>query len=221
MEQIIRNHYRAKLKDGITKEDVKKAIALDRHISLKEHSRIEKEKKGLLTEGIFIYKDMLFIYTETVDEEIKPTFLFPTLSNLLWLWPCENENTPFAKMNLVFYFAIPEGLDDFTRKTPPLARAGRIAFLKPETMFDYVYTHTALVKEGAIMGEKWQSIALHENILFSYYEEPRLKEINVKRNPELKSEVINEWLSMDPAAHFLRIDPEKDFLVIECLESIG
>jgi len=221
MEKVERLHYRAKLKENITEEAVKKAIEADKQLSITAHNSVGVSRAGLLTEAMFIYNDMLFLYIETVDAVYNPAELWPTLSKLLYLWPLEKENTPFAKMNLVFYFAKPEGLEDFTRKTAPEKRCGRIAFLKPETMFNYVYTHTALVKEGALMGEKWQSIALHENILFSYLEEPRLKEINVSRDSSLQSTVIKEWLDMNPANHFQRIDPNNDFLFIPCLFDIG
>lgn len=221
METVERLHYRAKIKKNVSEGEIKRAIEADRHLSESAHNLIALSRKGLLTEAMFIYTDMLFLYMETVDADISPVELWPTLSKLLYLWPEEKENTPFARMNLVFYFAKPEGLDDYTRKTAPLERRGRIAFLKPETMFNYVYTHTALVREGALMGEKWQSIALHENVLFSYLEDPRLKEINVKRDPSLQSTVIKEWLDMNPAAHFDRIDPGNDFLFIPCLYDIG
>lgn len=221
MENIQRLHFRAKLKDYVTDEELMAAVTADTPFSANAHADVFLTKKGLLTEGLFRYKNMLFLYMETVDEEILPDKIWPALSNLLYIWPEEKENTPWARMNLVFYFATPEGLSDFTRKTPPDDRCGRIAFLKQDTMFDYVYSHTALVKEGAIVGEKWQSIALHENVLFSYFEMPRLKEINVKRDLSLKSKVIDEWLGMDPSSHFERIDPQNDFLIIPKLYDIG
>lgn len=220
-ETVERLHYRGKVKENITEDEIKSAIELDKELSIAAHNCIEASRAGLLTEALFMYRDMLFLYMETVDAIYDPAVLWPNLSKLLYLWPEEKENTPFARMNLVFYFAKPEGLEDFTRKTAPVKRCGRIAFLKPETMFNYVYTHTALVREGALMGEKWQSIALHENVLFSYLEEPRLKEINVSRDSSLQSTVIKEWLDMNPAAHFQRIDPNNDFLFIPCLFDIG
>lgn len=219
-ETVLRLHYRCTLKENVTEAMIKEAIEADKVLSEKAHALISENRTGLLTEAVFVYKNMLFLYMETVDADIDPKDLWPKLSLLLKIWPSQKESE-FAKMNLVFYFARPEGLDDFTRKTAPDERCGRIAFLKPDTMFDYVYSHTALVMEGALMGEKWQSIALHENILFSYLENPRLKEINVKRNPELESQVIEEWLNMDPASHFDRIDPSSDFLFIPCFYSIG
>ncbi len=220
-ETIHRTHFRGKINASFTIENVKEALKNDTQIIVKEHDSFLECKKGLMTLGLFNYKDMLFLYIESADCVFDPLKLFPSLSKMLYLWPLEKGNVEWALMYNVFYFAIPEGVDDWTRKTPIEHRAGRIAFLKPDTMMDYVYTHTALVKEGALMGEKFQSIALHENILFSYLELPRLREINVKRDPSLTSEAIKEWKEMNPAAHFNRIDPNDDFLFIDTLFDIG
>ena len=37
----------------------------------------------------------------------------------------------------------------------------------------YTYWHYAIVQEGLLKGDKYQYISLHENVLFSYFEEPR------------------------------------------------
>lgn len=50
-------------------------------------------------------------------------------------------------------------------------------------LFSYVYYHKGLVDEGLICGDRYQSIALHENILFSYFEEPR-GSVNIKKDYE-------------------------------------
>lgn len=71
-------------------------------------------------------------------------------------------------------------------------RRGRIAYLKPDKIFQYVYHHVAITTEGYLHGDKYQSIALHENILFSYFEEPRT-EINVKRDLTKQSTAIEAW----------------------------
>ena len=68
-------------------------------------------------------------------------------------------------------------------------------------------------------GDKYAFISVHENILFSYYEEPR-NNVNIK-NVDKESEVIENWLKVDPESHF---DREKacgsNFLVIPCLFSV-
>ena len=84
----------------------------------------------------------------------------------------------------------------------PTRRCGRIAYLKEEKLFSYVTYHDALVREGLLKGAKYQAIALHEDILFSYFEEPR-QSINIKKDDIQESKVIKQWLAADPESHFI------------------
>ena len=60
------------------------------------------------------------------------------------------------------------------------------------------------MREGLLSGDKYQSIALHENILFSYFEEPKTM-INIRRDSSLTSEAIKEWMAVDPESHFMHL----------------
>lgn len=79
-----------------------------------------------------------------------------------------------------------------------------LPFLRDSKLFSYVYYHKGLVDEGLICGDRYQSIALHENILFSYFEEPR-GSVNIKKDYEHESKVLEEWLAIDPESHFIHM----------------
>ena len=122
----------------------------------------------------------------------------------------------------VYYHHIPEDdLDKWERErtTDQKQRIGRIAFVYPNKLPSYIMYHNAIVEEGLLKGDKYAFISVHENILFSYYEEPR-NNVNIKNSDE-ESEVINKWLSVDPESHFDRTKAEgSNFLVIPCLFSV-
>ena len=60
----------------------------------------------------------------------------------------------------------------------------------------YTYWHQAIVEEGLLKGDQYQFISLHENILFSYFEEPK-NMVNIT-GMEKASEVIDKWLAVNP-----------------------
>ena len=93
--------------------------------------------------------------------------------------------------------------------------------LKDEKLFSYVYYHKALVDEGLLDGDRYQFIALHENILFSYFEEPKIF-THIKKECKEESSVIKEWLAVDPESHFDHdLSGEENFLLIEEIFSAG
>lgn len=99
-------------------------------------------------------------------------------------------------------------------------QVGRIAFLKKEKWASYVYWHKALVEEGLFCGDQYQFISLHENILFSYFEEPK-KMVNIRRTSE-SSMIIEGWLNSDPKSHFCRNKTGgENFYIMEQLLSAG
>ncbi|MFA9377963.1 MAG: hypothetical protein ACERKZ_14585 [Lachnotalea sp.] len=196
---ILRYHYRGHLtsdnpenfqrKIEETKSNIAKCIAEGR----------------IMTACIYRYENMLFAYYESIGEEIKPENLFASLSDCLAKWPGQACERDWVFMHHIYYHALPQGQEDWKRKTKPELQRGRIAFLKPDKIFQYVYHHVAITTEGLLHGDKYQSIALHENILFSYFEEPKT-EINIKRDLSKDSTVIKEWLDVNPEDHFIRVE---------------
>jgi hypothetical protein len=71
-------------------------------------------------------------------------------------------------------------------------------------------------------GDKYQSIALHENILFSYFEEPKTI-TNIQGDLERQSEAIKGWLKVIPEDHFIHMSEGKDenFMFLPAYFALG
>lgn len=158
----------------------------------------------LMTAALYYYGKQLFLYYEAVGEEIRPESFMAPLHPLLSQWPQKEETCDWALMYNVFWHDAPRDDADWTRPKPPERRRGRIAWLKHDTMFRYVYHHFAIAEEGILQGDRYQSIALHEDILFSYFEEPRSPG-NLRRDTTLQSQTIQAWLDVNPESHFIQL----------------
>ena len=171
-----------------------------------------------MTAALYIYGRQLFLYYEAIGEEMGPEAFMTPLTPLLSLWP-EKENTvPWAKMYHIYWHCEPKDEADWRRDPKPLRRRGRIAYLKQETMFEYVYHHFAIVREGLLKGDRYMSIALHEDVLFSYFEEPR-SSVNIRRVDGPESQAIQGWVDVNPEAHFIPLPGSngQNFLLLpEC-----
>lgn len=220
MSKIIRAQYRAALKADIQKTELERLVR-----SCEERAAQELHKGKLLTGGMFQYKNMLFLYLEyiTEDETINiyeiPEQWFDVLSPVLESWPEMTGKSNWVYMYPVFWFDQPEDIGQWKRKERPDAGCGRIAVLYPDKLFSYVCHHQAIVNEGLLVGDRYQMISLHENILFSYFETPRDREqVNIRRCTE-ESEEIKKWNAVNPNSHFVPFEEAKgaNFLVIPTL----
>ena len=179
-----------------------------------------------LTVALYRHETMLFLYMETLEETLVPEVLFPHLSVLLSLWPGKASTDPaelshlrpWAYMYPVFYHDAPGTKEQWAREGKKMRR-GRIAYLKEDKLFSYVYHHTALVEEGLLEGDRYQFISLHENVLFSYFEEPKVF-THIKKESREESLAIKKWLAAEPESHFDHtLSGEDNFLLIEELYS--
>lgn len=206
---IRRLEYRGVLKKNISEDRLKELLAAAR---TKVSKAVCEEK--LVELCLYRHNNMLFLYIEALDE-VEPSELLSDMSQVLELWPEENGLTPWAYMYPIYYQRNPESLEEWVKeRVPGKTKIGRIAFLKHETMFNYVYWHKAITDEGLLKGDKYQYISLHEDILFSYYEEPR-NNVNISGREE-ESECIKGWLNIDPGSHFDQTKTKgQHFLVIE------
>ena len=160
-------------------------------------------------------------------EDMQTTCLYPEellvpLSPYLQIWPGQQDYRLWKHMYHIYYNNEPESVEDWARASVPELRRGRIAFLREDKVFSYVFFHKALVDEGLLLGDRYQSIALHENILFSYFEEPKTMS-NVQKDFSRESEVINEWMAVDPESHFIHM-PEgggENFMFLPALFALG
>ena len=157
---------------------------------------------ALMTAALYYYGNQLFLYYEAVGEEIRPERFMAPLHPVLSQWPQKEDTCDWALMYNVFWHDAPKDDDDWKRSVPPERRRGRIAWLKHDTMFRYVYHHFAIAEEGILQGDRYQSIALHEDILFSYFEEPRTPG-NLRRDTTLQPQTIQAWLDVNPESHFI------------------
>lgn len=164
-----------------------------------------------LTAALYRYENMLFLYYEAMDETLMPQELFPGLSVQL---------TPWVFMEPVFWHTVPGGKEDWARQGQK-TRRGRIARLLPGKLDSYVSYHKAIVKEGLLDGDRYQFIALQGDLLFSYFEEPKIF-THIKSDVQEESKVIREWLKADPESHFdHELSGKENFLLIEEMFSFG
>lgn len=193
---VYRCHYRGRL------EDSDAAQLVDLLQQCEQNAQQLINDGALMTAALYYYGNQLFLYYEAVREEIRPECFMAPLHPVLSQWPQKEDTCDWALMYNVFWHDAPKDDEDWKRSVPPERRRGRIAWLKHDTMFRYVYHHFAIAEEGILQGDRYQSIALHEDILFSYFEEPRTPG-NLRRDTTLQSQTIQAWLDVNPESHFI------------------
>lgn len=153
---------------------------------------------------------------------VRPEELLMPLESFLQLWPGQKGDRLWVHMYHIYYHSVPESPRQWKRAEVPEKRRGRIAFLRDDKLFSYAYFHKAIVDEGLLTGDKYQSIALHENILFSYFEEPKTF-VNVQKDSSRESQVINDWLAVDPESHFIHMPQGEgeNFMFLPALFAMG
>lgn len=153
---------------------------------------------------------------------LRPESLLMPLSSFLQLWPGQRGDRLWVHMYHIYYHSVPESTEQWRRAAVPEKRRGRIAFLRDDKLFSYTYFHKAIVDEGLLTGDRYQSIALHENILFSYFEEPRTF-VNVRGDISRESQVIRDWMAVDPESHFIHMPQGEgeNFMFLPALFALG
>lgn len=152
---------------------------------------------------------------------VRPEEFLGALAPLLMKWPGQKEDRLWAHMYHIYCHSVPKSREQWKRAAVPALRRGRIAFLREDKLFSYIVYHRAIVEEGLLKGDKYQSIALHENILFSYFEEPKTF-TNIQELEE-ESSVIDKWMAADPESHFIHM-PEgggENFMFLPALFALG
>ncbi|WP_455501765.1 hypothetical protein [Gemmiger sp.] len=165
----------------------------------------------LLTASLFRYENQLFFYAEGLNVPFVPDGACPALDALLLPWPPALGSMaprPWAAMQPYFYHAVPTTAAEWQKGRHPARRRGRIALLPPDKWCSYMRHHLNLVDEGLLAGDRWHLISVHENLLFSYLEEPRTN-VNLKNIPNAHSAELDVWLAADPESHFARFTPEQ------------
>lgn len=193
--RVYRCHYRAQLAAGDAAPGLR---------ACEENARRLIAEGKLMTAALYHWGPQLFLYYEALGEPLPPESFMAPLHGLLTPWPQKDELHDWAQMYNVFWHVEPKNAEDWQRPVLPERRRGRIACLKHDKLFSYVYHHHAIAAEGKLTGDRYQSIALHEDMLFSYFEEPRTNTNNYG-DSSLTSEAIQPWLDADPESHFIRL----------------
>lgn len=222
--QLVRGQWRAALRPDAGADALQAAFAAC--AALLEQAQAAHT---LVTASLYRYEDMLFLYAEAPAAPADVNALFAPLAGLLQPWPAAPEapRTPrlWVEMQPYYYHAAPGTVGEWQAGRSPQRRRGRIALLAPGMWCDYVYHHLALVREQAIAGDRYHLISLHENVLFSYLEEPRTN-VNLCGVPDAPSPELDAWLAAGPERHFTRFapgqsdGPDGNFVFLPCCVSV-
>ncbi|MBR6028924.1 MAG: hypothetical protein IKP40_07520 [Clostridia bacterium] len=212
-ELLLREQYRGRL----NREDAAETLA-----ALSERAEALVRQGRLMTAAMYRYGRQLFLYMEAIGEPFDQETLAAGFEDDLAAWPEKEETRHWAKMYPVFWHQEPLNAEDWRRKTRPQARRGRIAYLRGESLFEYVYHHYALTREGLHRGDRYMFISLHEDVLFSYFEEPRTAD-NIRRTVEGESAALKDWLAVDPDSHFIHLPGSggRNFLLLPEVFAFG
>jgi hypothetical protein len=217
---IRRMQYRCSFKSYVTGREHMAESCREEFVSLIKAGKV-------INASFYRYESMGFLYVEeNVEDENAPALdidnIMSELIPCLRPWPEESGDCFFVPMINVYYHHVPgDDIDSWEheRITDDKQRIGRVAFVFPDKLPSYVMHHNAIVQEGLLKGDKYAFISMHENLLFSYYEEPR-NNVNIKDSDE-ESRVINDWLLADPESHFDRVKAKgSNFLVIPCIFTV-
>lgn len=221
---VVRGQWRAALRTDADEGALRTALA-----ACRERLLAAQAARGLITASLYRYGGMLFLYAESPAAPAQPEELFAPLSALLLPWPpaLEAPDAPrlWAAMQPYYYHAVPGTVAEWQAGRTPERRRGRIALLSAETWCDYLYHHLALVREQAIEGDRYHLISLHENLLFSYFEEPKTIS-NLSGVSGAPSPALEAWLAADPERHFTRFVPNQsagsdgNFVFLPCCLSV-
>ena len=214
---VYRCHYRGRL------ETDDRSVIDPLMAECKNAARAMIDEGKLMTAGLFYHGNMVFLYYEAIGEECAPESFMSALHPILAQWPEKEETRDWARMHMIFWHNEPIDDEDWKRTVKPDRRRGRIALLKPDKIWGYVYHHYAIVQEGLLTGDRYQAIALHEDILFSYFEEPKGTTFNIRRVENLKSEAIKGWAAVNPSAHFTPLPGSggENFLILPDYFTVG
>lgn len=220
-QKVMRASFRAVLRKDSGEEQAGAAICLCRKAFVQA-----KEEHRLLTASLYRYGRFLFLYTEGVGEEVVPdklcAFLEPFLQSFAETVEAPDRDRCWIRMQPYYYHAVPESAETWMQGRKPTLRRGRIALLAPEKWESYMGHHLALMREGLIEGDRYHFICLHENILFSYFEEPKTL-TNLQKAEAADSAALKEWLLTDPESHFMRFapgqgpGPDENFVFLPCV----
>lgn len=204
---VCRASFHAVIKQEVGKDAVKAAF-----VTLSETLKELQQQGRILTASLFQYEGHLFLYSEGVNQTLEMESLCPVLNTLLMVWPPRVEEhgavRRWAVMQPYFYHAIPDTAEAWMENRHPEQQRGRIAVLPQNKWCSYMEHHLRLVSERILAGDRWHLICVHDNVLFSYFEDPRTN-VNLCGNSAIQSKERDSWIACDPASHFLHFSQEQ------------
>ena len=188
--------------------------------------RVQKlgdQEDSLLTASLFQWQSSLFIYAETAGMAFSVEDELGDLAGCLKAWPGGLSDVRYwVPMMDIFHYSKPQGVDHWRRKTPVEKPFARVIRLRPEKVSSYIFYHYQLQEERPGRGDKYGLITIHEDLLFFYQEQPRIKE-DTPAQPTLEtSNTPSNWAEL-MSQHFAPwSDPgEPEWRPITLLASVG
>ena len=168
MANVERASYRAFLSEGVSEEGIATAVE-----GVTREAQAIVDGGALLTAAMSRSGRELFLYLEHVFEGGAPDMdavrSLPCargwLEGLLQPIPQHTGDVAWAYMFPVFWFDKPQGVGQFARARRPDERCGRIARLLPNKLMEYVTHHQAIGAEGLLVGDRYQFISIHDDML--------------------------------------------------------
>lgn len=163
----------------------------------------ELQAKGqIMTAAAYRWNRNVFLYYECVDCRKQPEELFVEPEGFLEAWPGKDRVRKWIPMIDVFHFNEPVNAEHWRRKSPVERRIGKVAHLKPEMAASYIYYHYQLQEERGFPGDKYEIIAIHEDLLFGYFEQPEVIEEPLIPKKLFTSGTPEDWQDARMDLHF-------------------
>lgn len=195
---IYRHYYTAQLLDGVSFGDIEKQLG---------GSYTAPEAVVSITVSAWCKR--LFLYFETRDvEELSPDVLWSGLESFLELWPGAEEKRLWVPMFDIFHYNAPVVDEEWMRHTEKVPFC-MLMTIRPEKLASYIFYHHQLQEEDPGCGAQHAVIAMHENLLFHYMENPENENclvakgsLNTHNTPDHWGELMEQhfapWPDTDP-----------------------
>lgn len=195
---IYRHYYTAQLLENIGHDEIEQKLR-----------ESYKEQSSVVSITVSAWRTRLFLYFETKDEKrLCPASLWDGMEQYLEKWPGKEHKRLWVPMFDIFHYNAPVEDEDWMRhtETEPFCM---LMTIRPEKLASYIFYHHQLQEENPGCGGQHAVIAMHENLLFHYMENPEPKDalvckgsLNTQNTPENWGELMEEhfapWPDTDP-----------------------
>ncbi|MCG7385561.1 hypothetical protein [Paenibacillus sp. ACRRY] len=167
--------------------------------------QIQTRELGAHQLSLFHFGTQLFLYYESPVQSVDPHELFAHCEDALEIWPGTSSARRWVPMIDIFHYHKPVSEKQWLRQNASARPYARIAHLKPDQVASYVFYHYQYQEEKPGDGDKYGIIALHENLMFFYSEDPATIEKPSYSGKLSTSHTPSDWAgTMEP--HFIPWD---------------